>query len=194
MKVTEMMGWRPTVAVCGLVLALGVPGAVAQQSGTTTAGQPSTMTQTGQLNPKDSDFLAQAARIDEEEVQSGKLAAQKGASPAVRSFAEHMVNDHSEVNKGLKDLATQKGAAMPTQLSQSQSQMLQHLESLSGAAFDQAYAQAMVKGHTKAVAAFRQAARNLSDPDLRAWAQTTLPLLQEHLRMAKNMEAAVRKY
>jgi predicted outer membrane protein len=49
----------------------------------------------------------------------------------------------------------------------------------------------MVKGHRHAVKQFTVAAKDLSDADLRAWAQTTLPLLQEHLLMAKNMETAI---
>ena len=126
-----------------------------------------------------------------EEVQGGKLAQKQGASQAVRNFGEHMINDHSEANTGLKEIATQKGVALPTQLSHEQNSSLQHLAGLSGAEFDKAYAQDMVKGHTAAVKTFQQAAQSATDTDLRAWAQTALPLLQEHLVMAKQMQAAI---
>jgi putative membrane protein len=191
MKPIQNIKWTAGLVGAALALALSVQPALAQQGGARPSTQPSTLAQTGQLNRQDENFLAKAARIDMEEVQGGQLALQRATSPAVRTFAQHMINDHSKAQTGLKEVASQKGAAVPTQLSQKQSSALQHLEGLSGAKFDRAYAQAMVKGHTQAVKAFQAAAKTLNDPDLRAWAQTTLPLLQEHLRMAKSMEAAV---
>jgi putative membrane protein len=180
------------MGLAGLVLAvMSAPPVRAQQGRTETSAQVNTLAQAGQLSGKDYNFLVEGARIDMEEVQGGKLAQQRGTSQAVRSFGEHMINDHSEANTGLKEIATQKGAALPTQLSQGQNSTLQHLAGLSGGEFDKAYAQAMVKGHTEAVNQFQQAAKNVTDADLRAWAQTALPLLQEHLRMAREMQAAV---
>ncbi|MDB6109237.1 MAG: hypothetical protein JWR69_987 [Pedosphaera sp.] len=170
---------------------ISAPLARAQQSRTEPSGQVNTLAQAGQLNSKDYNFVVEAARIDTEEVQGGKLAQKRGTSQAVRSFGEHMINDHSEANTGLKEIATQKGAALPTQLSQGQNSSLQRLAGLSGAEFDKTYAQEMVKGHTDAVKLFQQAAQTATDTDLRAWAQTALPLLQEHLQMAKQMQAAV---
>jgi putative membrane protein len=180
------------MGLAGLVSALmSAPLARAQQGRTEPSGQAKTLAQAGQLSGKDYNFVVEAARIDMEEVQGGKLAQQKGTSQAVRNFGEHMINDHSEANTGLKEIVTQKGGALPTQLSQEQNSTLQHLTGLSGAEFDKTYAQDMVKGHTDAVKKFQQAAQNVTDTDLRAWAQTALPLLQEHLQMAKQMQAAV---
>jgi len=39
---------------------------------------------------------------------------------------------------------------------------------------------------------FQWAAKTLTDRAVRVWARTNLPLLQEDLRMAKDMEAAVK--
>jgi putative membrane protein len=191
MRRNETIKWMLALAAGGLVLVLAALPARAQQGRTGPAAQANTPTQTGQLNRKDYQFLVQAARIDLGEVQLGELAQKQSASEAVRGFGEHMINDHSKANMGLKEIATQKGATVPTQLSSAQNSMLQHLGGLSGAQFDKAYAQDMFKGHTHAVKAFATAAKDLSDTDLRAWAQTTLPLLQEHLRMARKMEVAV---
>lgn len=176
------------VAIAALALVLSAPAAWAAQNQSNPVGQ----AQAGQLNSKDYNFLVQAARIDMEEVQAGELAQKRATSQAVRDFGEHMINDHSKINKGLKEIATQKGTAVPTQLSQEQNSTLQKLGGLSGADFDKTFAQDMVKGHTHAVKDFEEASKDLSDTDLRAWSQTTLPLLQEHLRMAKNMETVVK--
>jgi putative membrane protein len=66
------------------------------------------------------------------------VAQKQGTSPPIRNFGQHMVNDHSKANTGLKEIATQKGAAMPIQLSEKQDVLVQHLEGLSGVKFDQA--------------------------------------------------------
>ena len=51
----------------------------------------------------------------------------------------------------------------------------------------------MVKDHKADVKEFKEAAKNLQDPDLRAFASKTLPVLESHLKMAEEMESAVQK-
>jgi len=45
----------------------------------------------------------------------------------------------------------------------------------------------MVKDHTKDVSAFKKEAKDGKDPDVKAWASKTLPTLEDHLKMAKDM-------
>ena len=58
------------------------------------------------------------------------------------------------------------------------------LNGLSGADFDKAYMEAMVKDHRKDVSEF-QRATNSSNADVKSFASETLPTLQEHLQMAR---------
>ena len=153
---------------------------------------PRTQAEGGQLSHKDFKFLTEAARGGMEEVQLGQMAQQKAANPAVRSFGERMVADHTKANDELRQLASQKGATLPTQVSHLENFTIDHLQKLNGADFDQAYAKDMVKDHRKDVRDFESAAKSLTDPDLRAWAQKTLAVLQQHLRMAENLEATVK--
>jgi len=151
-----------------------------------------TQTQSGQLNHKEFKFVTDAARGGMEEVQLGQLAEQKAANPAVRSFGERMVSDHTKANDELRQLASQKGAMLPSQMSHFENYKVEHLQKLNGADFDQAYAKDMVKDHQKDVKDFESATKNLTDPDLRAWAQKTLSVLQQHLQLAENLEASVK--
>jgi putative membrane protein len=192
MRSKSTITWISALAASGLLLAFGPGAAQAQQRASSPTAQTNTSARRGQLSAQDYNFLVTAARIDQGEVQLGQLAQKQGTSQAVRNFGERMINDHSKANIGLKDIASQKDATLPTQLSKKQDSVLQRLEGLSGVKFDKTYAQDMVKGHTKAIKEFETASKGLSDPDLRAWAQTALPLLQEHLRMAKSMEQAVK--
>ena len=49
----------------------------------------------------------------------------------------------------------------------------------------------MVKDHSSGIAAFQKEANSGSNSDLKDFASTILPTLQEHLRMAKNNEQAL---
>ena len=61
---------------------------------------------------------------------------------------------------------------------------------MQGAAFDREYARMMVKDHEEDVALFRKEAQSGKDADLKAYAQKTLPTLEEHLQMAKQLPGA----
>jgi putative membrane protein len=58
---------------------------------------------------------------------------------------------------------------------------------LHGTAFDRAYIQDMVKDHEADVRLFRTEAQQGKDPELKRLAATTLPTLEEHLSMARNL-------
>lgn len=149
--------------------------------------------QRGQLTSKDFNFVSDVSRGGMEEVQLGELAKQKAGSPAVKEFGDRMVTDHGKANDDLKQIVQKKGALIPTSLSHRENATLEHLQKLSGAEFDKAYISDMVRDHKKDVKEFEKASQNLSDPDLKAFAEKTLPTLQEHLRMAENLESQVGK-
>jgi len=146
----------------------------------------------GQLSRGDYKFLKDAAQANETEVQLGELAKQKGMNQSVKTFGEKMVTDHSKANEELKAIASQKGATLPAKLSHGERSDIEQLQKATGKDFDQDFASRMVKDHKKDVKDFEDAAKDLKDPELKAFASKTLPTLQEHLRMAQEMETAVK--
>lgn len=142
---------------------------------------------TGSVNAQDRTFVTTAASSGLMEVETGQLASQKGASAEVKSFGQQMVTDHSRANERLMTLARNKGMSPPAQMNAQHRQQTQRLSGLSGAEFDRAYITQMVQAHQQDVALFEQQSRNGGDPDLRAFAQETLPTLRQHLEMAQNM-------
>ena len=109
-----------------------------------------------------------------------------------KDFGERMVKDHQKANEELKTIASSKGATIPTNLTRTEKSTMEKLQKANGAEFDREYAAAMVKDHRTDVKDFKDAADDLKDPELKAFAQKTLPTLQEHLRMAEDMERNVR--
>jgi putative membrane protein len=138
-----------------------------------------------QLSSADRKFAMEAAMGGMAEVELGRMAAERGASDAVKQFGQRMVDDHSRANNELMQLASGKGIALPTALDAKHQALMTKMSGLSGAAFDRAYAKEMVKDHNKDVALFQREASRGADSGLKGFAQTTLPTLQEHLRMAR---------
>lgn len=82
-------------------------------SPTSTDLTPTTAQSTAALDASDSDFLKDAAHDGMMEVQFGRLALDKAASPDVKQFAQRLIDDHSQANTELAALASQKGVTLP---------------------------------------------------------------------------------
>jgi putative membrane protein len=67
--------------------------------------------------------------------------------------------------------------------------MMDQLSHLNGPEFDREVQQHAVKAHEKAIKLFQNEAVAGQDPDLKAFAQKTLPVLQQHLAMARQLNA-----
>lgn len=117
-----------------------------------------------------------------------QLATSKGVT--MPSDANH--SGHSHATQG--DTATTSTtsqtsgeAAKSHHMDKKHQNMAQKLGQLSGEEFDREYMRQMVKDHEKAVSLFQKEASKGDDAEVKAWAAKTLPALQEHLRMAREI-------
>jgi len=146
----------------------------------------------GETASDDNDFMKEAAVGGMAEVEMGKLATTKAASADVKKFAQMMVDDHTKANNDLKALASKKGMTLPTDLDSSHKATMDDLREQVGADFDKAYVEEMVDDHEEDVAKFEDEAKNATDPEVRAFAQKTLPTLQKHLDAIKSIQAKMK--
>ena len=189
------------VFVAGILLAGGTParaqmGRMPQTPSPYPTGQNqpgvNNMPDTTAINTvSDSDFAKEAAEGGMAEVKFGQLAQDKGASDAVKEFGKRMVDDHLQANDKLKNIAERENVKLPLALSKKDQSTYDKLSKLSGDAFDRAYAHNMVKDHENDIASFQQEAANGRDPGIKTFASETLPTLQEHLKLAKEMMKSV---
>ena len=140
----------------------------------------------------DRTFAGKAAVGGQAEVELGKLAQERASSDAVRQFGQRMATDHGKANEELVQLAKSKNLPLSTELDSKHRQLRDRLAKLSGNAFDHAYMSEMVKDHKNDVAEFKKQAERGKDPDLKSWASQKLPTLQEHLRMAQDVDSQVK--
>ncbi len=139
----------------------------------------------------DTEFAVAAADGSMLEVQLGQLALTKASSPKVKEFAQSMVDDHSKANEELKSLAQTKNITLPSTISEEKQKDYDKLAEKSGADFDKAYSEFMVKDHKDDVDQFKKAAEKCEDAEIKSWAAEKLPVLENHLSMAESLEDAV---
>jgi putative membrane protein len=172
------------------VLALSAAPLVAQQPGSQAPGggpQGASRSQSpsAALGSADRQFIMEAAHGGLAEVELGRMASTKAQSPQVKQFAQKMIDDHGKANQELKTLAQNKSVTIPTELDAKHKATKDRLEKLSGAEFDRAYMQEMVADHQKTVSDFRKQSQSGQDPDVKAWAAKSLPILEQHYQMAQ---------
>lgn len=139
----------------------------------------------------DTAFVTKIAEVGTAEVELGKLALQKTQRDEVKTFAQQMVDDHSKAGDELKALATAKNITWPAGLDAEHKALRDRLSKLSGAAFDQAYLQAMVDGHRKVAGEFRTETKSGADAEVKAWAAKTQPTIDAHLKHAETVSHSV---
>ena len=179
--------WALAVILAGGCWAMaGKAGILSQNSNQNSNSSPNANKMTSQ----DRNFIMDAAMGGMEEVELGRVAAQKGMSAAVKQFGQRMVDDHSQANSELMSLASSKGITLPTELDQKHRAEVTKFSAMSGAEFDREYTKLMVSDHRKDVSEFEKESTRGTDPDLKAFATKTLPTLQEHLKMAEALPGA----
>jgi predicted outer membrane protein len=81
---------------------------------------------------------------------------------------------------GTNDAQVSSGSSMMSMLGMSGQLKIAALSKLQGAQFDRAYVTEQIAGHEEAIRAFRFAANNAQDQQVKAFAAQTLPTLQGH--------------
>jgi putative membrane protein len=172
-------------ALAALCATAALP-AIAQQGNNDKA----TAASSSKVSSSDLKWMQTAARAGIAEVEAGKLAAAQGKRDDVRAFGKQMMEDHGKANEELKAIAARKGVTLPDKMDSTHIKEATKLSGLNGDKFDKEYlSNAGVSDHTAAEKLFKKGSSDLKDPDLKAFAQKTLPTVQQHLQMAKDMKS-----
>lgn len=136
----------------------------------------------------DQDFVRRAASSGNYEVDASKWVQDKVKDPQIKQLAKTMENDHKQANDELKKIAKQSNIDVPSGPQGADQRMLSQLKQQSDEQqIGQQYVQQQIQAHQQAVDLFSQAQTQLQDPQLKSFAQRTLPKLQEHLQHLQQM-------
>jgi putative membrane protein len=98
------------------------------------------------------------------------------------------VNDHTNANNELIQLANSKKVEVPAAPPRGKRKDIEDLGKLSGSEFDRRFLREVgIKDHEKDIKKFQKASEKAKDPELKAWIDKTLPNLREHLAQAQKM-------
>ena len=168
------------IVACGLVAALPLFARTSQP------GHPAAAT-------AGRDTLNQAAIGGMAESELSKVA-QKSENADIKRFADRMVQDHTAANEQLTATGTGLGVEMPKAVDSEHGRVSDQIQTLHGKAFNDQYMRDMVADHNKAVQLFQQEHRSGHDPELKQFAQKTLPTLEEHQKMASELSQTAARY
>lgn len=139
---------------------------------------------------KDQKCAMKIADVNQFEIQAGQLAQQKAQSDEIKQFAKMMVDDHTQAQQQLQQIAQRKSWQLSERLMPVHQAMLDELSKLDGQEFDRAYLYGQVAGHTKTALKLRDDKTELQDPELRQYAATILPKVQQHLQHGQQLAKA----
>ena len=141
------------------------------------------------LSGGDAAFLKAAAEASHLEVAASRLATVQARRPEVQAYAERALADHARAGVTLARLAGTKSVELPVEPRLTQRARLERLAVLRDADFDRRYLNAMaVEAHEDALRRFRKAAEATKDPDIRAYAEGRVPVLERHLAQARALQ------
>ena len=136
----------------------------------------------------DKKFLATATQSDQNEIALSQLAQQKATNPAVKAFADKMVDEHTKMTASMKPFADDWGLTPPSGPDSDHQSELNKLQGMSGNDFDKEYISDMVTDHAKALRAFTTEAKDTKDVKFRAAVIKGKTAVAAHKNMAYDLK------
>jgi putative membrane protein len=137
---------------------------------------------------RDAEFMVDAAVSGMLELEMGKLAQQKAATPAVRTYAQALVQQNGIVATALRNLAQQKNLVLPGGLGEDQQKTYAELSALTGTQFDKQFIATVKQEHERTTDAFEDLSKDAYDGDIRGLAAKYLPTLEQQFKAVETVE------
>ena len=125
------------------------------------------------------------------EIAASKIALKNSQNPQVISLAQMMIADHTKANKVLDSIEDDKLISEKDTISAEHKEILDSLQTKTGATFDRAYVSMMIHDHKEAIDLFKDASDN-KNQTIQDFARQTLPTIEQHLEMAKNIDVSLK--
>ena len=140
-------------------------------------------------NTQDKLFVRQAALGGRAEVELGKMAQKKASTDSVRQFAQHMVDAHSKNSQQLMRIGKGMNPELPKGLDPEHQRIRDELSRKSGKDFDVAYIASQVQDHQRTANLLQWHISAGQNEALKEYSMQTLPVVMEHLDLAKEQYA-----
>jgi putative membrane protein len=135
----------------------------------------------------DQKFVEFAANNDLYEIALGNIVKEKAQSDEIKRLAQMMVDEHTQSSRQLQQAAQAANIQVPSQMDEAHQAKLKKMQEKSGRMLDRAYAIDQTAGHVKAVLKFHDATQMAQKQELKQFATTALPKLQQHFQHAARL-------
>jgi putative membrane protein len=173
---------RAAIAAAALTLALAAPASAARQS---ECGGPGHAT-----SAADATWLTTGMQGDRFEIIGGTVAQSRAATAAMKAFGARLVRDHTKSLKDAERAARRFGIDVPKTPSPSEQWELRTVGAFTGAAFDRSYSDLEVQDHIQDIQETKDEISDGCNRTVRGLARDDLPVLREHLRIARQLKAS----
>jgi putative membrane protein len=143
--------------------------------------------QTGAVSKRDAEFLKVAAEADMTTTHIGKMAEDRAAANEVKDFGKKLAQDHTSDYKKLCEFAAKTGETVPRAIDKRDDREIAALDKSKGKAFDRAFLAHEAVAHEKLIKAFKQEAEHGDNPDIKAYANKALPVIEGHLHDVQDL-------
>ena len=141
----------------------------------------------GTLPKADEEFLKETAQGSIYELALARVAAEKGAKPEVKRFAQTLITDHEQLNTGLQHLAQIKNVQLPTTMKPGDQVRLDKMKGLDGAQFDQAFKAEMARINDEDKQTEAKELATTQDNDVKAFTGQMQAADTAHEQMSKSL-------
>ncbi len=139
-------------------------------------------------------ILSQMHETNLTEIALGKIAEQKAASSEVRAYADQLVQDHTNVDRMVVEMAQESGTNLKNGAEAHQAirhesarekALERKLKSAQGAEFDRLFLQETSAEHDKLISKLQQDKQDTSDEELETLIEKVIPVLEQHRELAQ---------
>jgi putative membrane protein len=140
-------------------------------------------------------FVTRAALSDLYEIQSSRLALERSQTPAIRAYAQRMIDEHTRMSNEMGAAIAQAGlnASPPTVLDTGRTELLRELREASPADFDDRYIDQQTEAHENTLNLFRDFSGNGDNDLLKQLATRAAPMIENHLQTVRALDEGATK-
>lgn len=139
------------------------------------------------LSSTDQQFVTNAGYNNVDEINAGYLASTNAADSSVKAFGHLMVSDYDGAQSAIVLIADSAGFTVLSSPDSAHQQQLDAMQSLSGEAFDTTYLRYQINDDQAAIALYQSEQTNGQSPEVKAYINKYLPIIQAHLTAADSL-------
>lgn len=140
---------------------------------------------------KDTKFAQEALEGNQSEVAMAELAVRKAQNQELKSFAQHLRQDHTAAAQQLRPIAQRLGVDANQEVKGKHEKILTRLQRLEEQEFDREFAKVALQDHKKDIEEYQKASTQVQDAQLKQYITQTLPKLQQHMQHALQVAQTV---